>query len=154
MRRKLHTNFLISTCVCALMSIMVFFPAVLNAQNNGTGATEGTGLVIKCQDGGSILKDANGNPVGDEKECGYYDLVRQVNRIVFYLFMFSIPLTAISFSYAGFIMLTAGGNSGAISRAKGIFYKVLTGFLFMLIAWVLVKLIADQLIKPGIINIL
>jgi hypothetical protein len=142
MSTKINIRVILLTLLLACTSAGIFFPLSGHAQSGNTG------VVIKCVDGPVLVEG------GDERECGYYDLIRQVNKIIYYLFLFSIPLTAISFSYAGYLMLTAAGNAGKVSQARSIFGKVLTGFIFMLVAWILVKLIADNLVKDGFVKTL
>ncbi len=102
------------------------------------------GIVRPCEKGATLHSGTA------EKECTFEDLVILVKRIIDYIFFFSIPLTAISFSYAGYLYLTAGGNSSKISQANGIFSKVLMGFVVMLSAWLIVKLVASQLLNSNI----
>ena len=66
-----------------------------------------------------------------------------------FMILVSIPLAAIAFAYAGYLFLTAAGNSSQISTSKGIFVKVLIGFLFVLTAWLIVRTITSALLKPG-----
>lgn len=81
-------------------------------------------------------------------DCGWNDLVQlAVNVINFLTIGLAIPLAVIAFVWAGILMVTAGGNEGQIEKAKGIFWNVLKGFLFVLCAWLIVYTITSALLK-------
>jgi len=63
------------------------------------------------------------------------------NIINFLLFSVALPLAAIAFAYAGFILLTAAGDPGKLTTAKAIFKNVLIGLVIALAAWIIVKAI-------------
>lgn len=78
-------------------------------------------------------------------DCDFNDLLELGQNILRLLVVLSIPAAVIAFSYAGFLFLTAGGNSGQISRAKGVFWNVLIGFIVILSAWLIVFTISSVL---------
>ena len=63
--------------------------------------------------------------------------------------MISFPATIITFSYAGFIMLTSGGNSSKKDQAKEMLLKVVIGFAVILSAWLIVRIIVNSVLAPG-----
>lgn len=74
--------------------------------------------------------------------CEFSDLITLINNIInFLLFYLLMPLAAIMFAAAGFMIVTAGGDSGKISQAKEIFGSVLKGILIAFTAWLIVKTI-------------
>lgn len=74
--------------------------------------------------------------------CDFTDLILQIQKVITFLLIdIAIPMAAIAFAYAGFLFMTSGGNSGQVERAKGIFKKVLIGFIIALAAWLIVKAI-------------
>ena len=77
--------------------------------------------------------------------CGFDQLVALGNSIISFLIKIGASLGAVSFAYAGWLYVTSGGDSGAVSKAKDIFWKVVLGFIFMLSAWLLIKLILVSL---------
>lgn len=82
--------------------------------------------------------------------CTFNDFVRLAQNLINYLIFISIPLTAIAFSYAGFLMVTAAGSEEKIKQGKAIFGKVLMGFIFILSAWLIVYTITSALLcKAG-----
>src|SRR3989344_7120459 len=54
----------------------------------------------------------------DGPNCGFPELMQLVQNILNWIVMISFPATIITFSYAGFIMLTSGGNSSKKDQAK------------------------------------
>ncbi|MBU1246475.1 pilin [Patescibacteria group bacterium] len=81
-----------------------------------------------------------------ELPCTYNDLLILVNNVINYLLLnISIPLAAVMFAYAGFLMLTAGGVEEQITKAKQLMWGVLWGLLIAFGAWVIVNTILDAL---------
>lgn len=91
------------------------------------------GIAVQCEGG----------------DCNFGDLVRLGNNIMEFLLLVSIPIATIAFAWAGILMLTAKGSADQIERAKSIFGKVLWGFLFVLTAWLIVRMITTTLLKPS-----
>lgn len=109
--------------VIAGISFVAFLlaPMVLSA-----AASSSTGL-IPC-DG------SEANP------CNFGTLMTLVSTVInFLLFSVAMPLAAISFMIAGYIMVTAGGNESKVTTAKTIFYYVLIGLIIALAAWLIVE---------------
>jgi len=87
-------------------------------------------------------------------DCDFNHLMELANNVMRFIIMVSIPLTAIIFSYAGFLYITAAGNEHQIHHAHDIFIKVATGFFFILAAWLIVYLITSNLLDPAYTTIL
>lgn len=79
-------------------------------------------------------------------DCTFDSFVQLAQNLINYLIMISIPLTAIAFAYAGFLMVTSAGSEEKIKQGKAIFGKVLIGFLFILGAWLIVYTITTALL--------
>ncbi len=97
------------------------------------------------QDQGAIedgLVPCDGTPA---HPCTFTSLLNLVNRMIRYLIYLMIPLSAIVFAYAGFLLITKGGNPGAREQASGMFMKVVLGLIFVLGAWLIVSTILDAL---------
>ncbi|MEK7551892.1 MAG: hypothetical protein AAB534_00565 [Patescibacteria group bacterium] len=115
-----------------LLAIIFLLPQLLFAQS-----PRDTGLLPDC--------GAN---------CDFNHLMELANNIMRFIIMVSIPLTAIIFSYAGFLYITAAGNESQIHHAHDIFIKVAIGFFFILAAWLIVYLITSTLLDPTYTTIL
>ena len=83
-------------------------------------------------------------------DCNFNSFVELGNRIIKFFITIGASLGAIAFAWAGWLYVTSGGNPGAIEKAKGIFWKVILGFVLMLASWLIVKLILAALgYQPG-----
>ncbi|HZS42754.1 MAG TPA: pilin [Candidatus Paceibacterota bacterium] len=105
----------------SIFSILAVFP------HQTVAVSQPSQLVPKCNDN-------NGG-------CQWNDLVTLANTIVNFLLYLAGSLAAISFAFAGFLYLTAGGNPSKAAEAKGIFWKVIIGLIIAVGAWLLVKAI-------------
>lgn len=83
-----------------------------------------------------------------DTNCDFDNLIVLAGNIVnFLLFDLAMPLAAISFAYAGFLLLTQGGNEANLSKAKTIFWYVLLGLVVAFGAWAIVHFVAGVLFK-------
>lgn len=79
---------------------------------------------------------------GTTTPCNFAAVITLIKNVVnFLLFGLAVPLAAISFAIAGVMILTAGGNTGQVEKAKEIFWNVLWGLIIALSAWLIVKAI-------------
>ena len=81
--------------------------------------------------------------------CTFAKLVELVQNLITALVTISTFLATAAFAYAGFLLLTSGGNESAKTKAKEVFKKVLIGYLWILGAWLLVYTITSVLLEPG-----
>ncbi|MDO8659875.1 MAG: pilin [Candidatus Parcubacteria bacterium] len=82
-------------------------------------------------------------------DCGFNDFIALINRVIsFILFNLAIPISAIMFAYAGFLLVTAGG-AGEKTKAKDIFTNTATGLVIAAGAWLVVNTLLSILAKPG-----
>ncbi len=74
--------------------------------------------------------------------CSFSDAMTMIDGIIKFILKFlAIPISAISFAYAGFTMVTSGGNTEARSKAKSIFTNTAIGLLFVAGAYIIVRTI-------------
>lgn len=131
--------------------ILLLLPFFVTAQGT-TGLREPTGpgadqAFVPC-----------GGP--NQPECQVSHLIGQggiVQRGLNWIFMFAGFIAAGMFMYAGFLLITAAGDSGQITRAKGVFKNVVIGFVIMLVAVVAIKQLlqyigAEKFFQDIIIN--
>ncbi len=85
------------------------------------------------------------NTSGASGPCDWNDLITLGNNLINFLLTISVSLAAISFAYAGFLYMTAGGDTGKISKAHEILWKVVIGIVVSLGAWLIVHFIIVQL---------
>lgn len=77
----------------------------------------------------------------DQTACDWNGLMATINGLIhFVLFDMAVPIAAIMFAYAGFKMVTAGGESGeARNKAKSIFTNTLFGLIIAIAAWLIIS---------------
>lgn len=149
-------------CLSIIAGVFSFGPAIVLAQNTGVGNT-GTGLV-PCGDrsygdkpnnppppipAGQSVPDSGKNLGDVSNPCQFNDLLTLVSNIVNFLIVTGTAVAALSFGYAGFLMMTANGEMGKIEEAKAIFGKVMTGFIIMLSAWLIVYAIESAFLDKS-----
>lgn len=99
-----------------------------------------------------ITDPATGTQVGGDilNPCNFNYFMMLINKLVnFLLFRIFVPLAAIMFCYAGFLLLFSGGNSSKLERAKSIFANVALGLVFAAGAWLIIHTISDILGYDG-----
>ena len=86
-------------------------------------------------------------------DCGFTELMQLINNSIdFLITRFAVPITALAFAYAGFLYLSSSVSPAKKDEAKKIFGKVLTGFIFALAAWIIIKGILVALGYKGILQ--
>jgi biotin synthase-like enzyme len=81
------------------------------------------------------------NTPGDAKDtCNFSQFVTLINNVInFMIFRLALPIAGIMFTYAGFLMVTAGEEAaGARTKAKDIFINTIKGLCLALLCWVIV----------------
>jgi len=100
-------------------------------------------FVVLAQGIGPIVPQNCGK--AGQPSCNFSHLIQLANSIINFLIRISSFLAAIAFTYVGWLYVTSGGDSGKKSEAKGILMKVVFGFVLVLGAWLIVKLILTSL---------
>lgn len=113
---------------------MVLVPMISLAQNNLPELESPNGGIVPCKD-----------------DCDFNDFMTLINNVIkFMLFYLALPICAIMFAYAGFLMVTAGESaSEARTKAKGIFMNALIGLLIATTCWIVVHSILEVLGYEG-----
>lgn len=115
MKRRIVAQVVVLLCL-----LMVGMPSVLHAQGN----------LIPC----------------DGEDCNFTQLMILFNNVIdFLLFTLATPFAAIVFAYAGWLYLRSGDNPSNKSKAKGMFIKMLIGYVVALGAYLIVKVIMQGL---------
>ena len=97
-------------------------------------------LVPACED----------EPVAGQtsKVCGFNTLMHLVRHLTDFALFLAMPIAALLFVWGGWLYLSAGASPGNISRAHNMFWLAVIGLLWVLGAWLVIKLISDALLKP------
>lgn len=118
----------------SLFFFTLFSPYLVLAQqgNTPTSGSGNTGIVYVC----------TGGPAG---ECTFDDLIRAVKRVVDWGTIFAIQFSVVVIAYAGFKYMISGDKPGERAAANQMMLKVVKGMIFILLAWVIVRLILSAL---------
>lgn len=82
-------------------------------------------------------------------DCDLCHLVSLGQNVINFLVYITTFVAVILFVYAGFLMVTAGGDMGQISRARSIFTTVAIGFIIALAAWLIIDTVMKTLFNEG-----
>lgn len=80
-------------------------------------------------------------------DCGYADLVKLAQNLITDLTILATMLATVGFIWAGFLLLTSGGDPGKKNEAKNVLWKVFWGFVWVLGSWVVIYTITSTLLK-------
>lgn len=97
-----------------------------------------------------ILQGDPSDPNGDIQqcitgECTTCGLVTLAQNLINFAVFLAVVVATLMFAYAGALFLFSAESPGNISKAKGIFWTVLLGIVFILIAWMVVDTVMKVL---------
>lgn len=73
--------------------------------------------------------------------CKWDDLIIFARNFINDLVILALPVAAIAFAWAGFMILTSGGDEGKMKTGRGVLIKVAIGFAWIVGAYVIVQFI-------------
>ncbi len=85
---------------------------------------------------------------GVTNPCDFADFITLIKNGITDLVLLSTLLVVAMLAYAGINLLMSGGNAGARTDAKDMGLKVVKGYMWILVAWLLVYTITSTLLKP------
>lgn len=137
MIKKIIGLFLFSVTLLSLFSFNFAY-----AQD--AGFLDGSSLVPCGTDRGPVVTDSKGNETAESRKilnpCGFDDILAFVNNTInFLLFKLALPISAMMFAYAGFLLVTSGGEVNKKNHAKEIFWNVAIGLIIAAAAFVIVN---------------
>ena len=105
-------------------------------------STTATGELIPC--------GTKANPAPCNGSEGWNNLMKLINNVINFIFVrLAIPIAAIMFAYAGFELLTSGGDVAKMTKAKSVFTNVAIGLIFVAASWLIVNTILTTLGYDG-----
>ena len=99
--------------------------------------------LVMAQDSGLIPCGYGDNP------CDTSDVANFVNGLISFLIQMLGIIAAIVMVYAGFRLVTSGGNEGEATKAKELFTNVVIGIVIILAAWFVLDTIMKTLTGDG-----
>lgn len=106
--------------------------------------------LVRAQEGWPGLVPCSNTPdngnISPSDLCDFDAFMKLINIVInFILFYMAMPIAAIMFFYAGFKLVTSGGNSEARGKAKNIFTNAVIGLVLAVGAWLIIKTILSIL---------
>ena len=124
-----------------IILLVVFLVPILSFADSNPLPSSGSGLV-PCG-----TEDAQHNITNP---CKFSDLLTLVNTVVrFVLIDLAVPIAGLAFAYAGFLLLTAGGETSKLTKAKKIFLNVALGLIIVAASWLIIEAILTLLGYDG-----
>lgn len=92
---------------------------------------------------------STGGLVAEGYRCQACHLFVLADNVVDALIVIGTLVAAIAFMYAGFLMFSARGNTEQVGKARGLFWDVFWGFIFLLAAWLIVDTVMKALVSEN-----
>ena len=115
--------------------VLLLLPFYVNAQNGGIP----TQIVPKTCEGKG----------GCQSICDVVELAQNV--LNFGIFV-AVVISAFLFAYAGWNMLTSGGNTEVYQKGKRVFGNVLIGLIIILAGWIIIDTLMKTFTGTGLIG--
>ncbi|MEI7810280.1 MAG: hypothetical protein WCI41_01845 [bacterium] len=90
----------------------------------------------------STTKQDNNTDVSKQvsNPCGFDDLLIMINKVIHYvLFVLVVPISAILFAYAGFMIVSSAGNVEKKKKAMSVFWNVGLGLIIAVASWLIIS---------------
>jgi len=101
--------------------------------------------LVPCNNNAGPVTNGDGT-VTPPIPCDFNAFMKLVNDgIDFILKSLAIPIAAVMFFYAGFLMVTSGGSTESRGKAKNIFTNTAVGIICIAGSWLVVKTILSVL---------
>ncbi len=126
------------------LTFSLLVPFLSYAQNYDAGFGNGGSNLVPCgTDRGEVITE-NGKETADSRKilnpCGFDDILAFINNTInFLLFKLALPVSAMMFAYAGFLLITSGGEANKKTHAKEIFWNVAIGLIIAAASFVIVN---------------
>ena len=121
------TKIITGIILTALILPLLFVPVVASAELFPT--------LVPCD--GPVGDGVTGEP------CTYSTFIKGVDNILRFLIGFATVVAVIMFVYAGYLLISSGGDRAKAEQAKAIFKNVTIGFVIVITAWLIVFTIVD-----------
>ena|SRR6266481_318523 len=95
----------------------------------------------------SLIVCGTSNP--SDHPCGFSDLITLARAVMTDLTLIATFLVVVAAIMIGYTLLTSQGSTTAKENAKDMAWKVLWGYIWILVAWLLVYTISSALLAPG-----
>lgn len=109
--------------IYSLVYLLVFLPAVVMAQNGGVGN------LVPCEG----------------PDCQVDDFMELVFNVINFVIFIGVIFSSLVFAYAGFLYITAQGDTTKVKKATKMFTGVAVGLFLAFISFLIIQLITSSL---------
>ena len=85
----------------------------------------------------------------EQGACNFVALIQLIKNGIHDLVIFSTFIVVMVFVYAGLTLLFSRGNQNKSTEVKGMFWKVVVGYVWILAAWPIVYTITSVLLNDS-----
>lgn len=100
---------------------------------------------MSISDAGLIPCGRRYGPNNTNVPCTFSHIVILIQNLISFAFVLVMPIAAVVFMYAGFLLITSGSSPDKRTKARGIFGKAIIGIIFIMAAWLIVSLVLQTL---------
>jgi hypothetical protein len=121
------------SCSTAVCPPSVSNPTILPTSNATNNTAPITGGLVPCGTGVGSSSTTN-------HDCQFTDVTTLINKVVtFLIFNMALPIAAVMFAYAGFLLVTSGGETSKREKAKKIFINVAIGLILAVASFLIIR---------------
>ena len=129
--------------------VSLVLPLVMLFSTGSTAFAQTAPTPNQTYSGGSIVSVAcqNGPIDGSGNQaCGFAEFMALLNRIISFLIFIIAPIIMTGvLLYGGVLILTSGGSTEQVGKAKSMMIKAITGMAIAMAGWIIVKFVMVQL---------
>ena len=101
---------------------------------------------LLAQGGENSLPGLQNMIICEGPDCNFASLMQLVEVLIHNIVVISTYIAVAVIIYAGFLLITSGGNPGKKEKAKNALTMIIIGYVCILVAWVLVYTITSVLL--------
>lgn len=116
----------------------LFLGLLLTPLMAGAVTSSGDGGIIPNCDP-SLLPNSTSTGVNGAPPCELNAFATLLANIISYMAIIVVPIAACMIGYAGFIILTSGGNAERVTKGYGMIKIAMTGLLLLLGSYLVIK---------------
>lgn len=129
-----------------LASVIFFFLLFVFIIPIITSAANAYLPLIQCGESSNTVNEVSSESSTEiSNTCDFDDFIATINRIINWIISMAVVIFTISAAWGGFLYVTSGAMPGNKERAKNILWSTLTGFVIILVAWLIVYTILVNL---------
>ena len=120
---------------------LIASPTIINAATVNSYACPECDALVCCGNGDTPCPEGSSYTEGETcyRPCTFNDMFCLVKKIIdFILFQLVPPLAVLWFAYAGFTIVTAGGNPSKVKAGRDMITYAFLGLVLVYAAWALV----------------